>query len=137
MKEEIRRNLEESYAVINDKDPNLSTKLLDEAFAMANTPEEEREAALYVRTMLKRGRKRDDVDISSLLADVRDAVSMSYISQRFFGKERSWLSQRLNGSIVNGKPAAFTTEELKMLSDSFKTLGSKMISVSSEIHKSI
>lgn len=57
MKDCVKLKLEESFAASNDKDPNLSSKLLEEAFALTSNPEEEREAALYVRTMLRRGRK--------------------------------------------------------------------------------
>ncbi|MFK2309765.1 DUF5053 domain-containing protein [Bacteroides fragilis] len=30
-------------------------------------------------------------------------------------KDRSWLAQRINGNIVNGKPCAFTESELEIL----------------------
>lgn len=137
MREEIKTLIERSYTAIDNKDKNLSSQLLDKAFSLATSKEEEREIAVYVRKMLKRNIKRSDVDIKKLLANVRDAVSMSYISSHYFGKERSWLSQRINGNKVNGKQVAFTSEELSTLSKSLANIGNNLISVASEIHQSI
>ena len=36
------------------------------------------------------------------------ALSLSYIAQKYFGKSRAWLMQKVNGNTVNGKTAAFT-----------------------------
>ena len=53
--------------------------------------------------------------LRKVLSKVYDAVSWSYIAKDYFGKSRSWLNQRLNSFIVNGKEAQFTPEELKQL----------------------
>lgn len=137
MKECVKLKLEESFAASNDKDPDLSSKLLEEAFALTSSPEEEREAALYVRTMLRRGRKRNDVSTAELLENVRSAVSLSYIAKTYFGKGAPWLMQRINGNIVNGKPAAFTSAELMTLANALDDLGKKLLSASHGIHVSI
>lgn len=50
-----------------------------------------------------------------VLSKVYDAVSWSYIAKAYFGKSRSWLNQRLNCFVVNGKEAQFTPAELKQL----------------------
>ena len=59
--------------------------------------------------------KKIDDDIEGLKADrIREkmgeldkAISFAYIAKHYFGKSQSWLTQRLNGSIVNGKKARF------------------------------
>ncbi len=61
------------------------------------------------------------------MQEVLPAISMSYMAKRYFGKTRSWLSQRLNGSIVNGKPAKMTPEEEKKLEEALHDLGHKLI----------
>ncbi len=137
MRAEIKTLIESSYTAIDSKDQNLSSQLLDKAFSLATSKEEEREIAVYVRNMLRRNIKRSDVNVKELLANVRDVVSMSYISTHYFGKERSWLSQRINGNKVNGKQVAFTSEELDTLSKSLASIGNNLISVASEIHQSI
>lgn len=137
MKDCVKLKLEESFAASNDKDPNLSSKLLEEAFALTDSPEEEREAALYVRTMLRRGRKRNDVCPSNILGNVKSAISLSYIAKTYFDKDAPWLMQRINGNMVNGKPAAFTTAELMTLANGLEDLGKRLLSASTGIHESI
>lgn len=60
-------------------------------------------------------RKRADVDVRGSLGDLYDVLSLSYIAQHYFRKDRSWLAQRVNGNLVNGKPCAFTDDELEIL----------------------
>ena len=43
--------------------------------------------------------------IRSAMGDLGNAISFAYIAKHYFGKSQSWLTQRLNGSIVNGKAA--------------------------------
>ena len=137
MNDLIKAKLEESYAAASCSDSDLTNRLLEEAFSMASSKEEEREAALYVRQMMRRGRKRCDVNASELLGDVRSALSLSFIAKTYFGKGASWLMQRVNGNIVNGRPAAFTDDELMTLSKSLADLGKKLLSVADGIQKSI
>lgn len=60
------------------------------------------------------------------LDKVLDFASMSYIAEHYFGKSRQWLYQRINGNLINGKPADFTPEELKTLSFALSELGDVM-----------
>lgn len=53
--------------------------------------------------------------LRKVLEKVYDAVSWSYIAKTYFGKSRSWLNQRLNNFLVNGKEVQFTPEELSQL----------------------
>lgn len=46
-----------------------------------------------------------------LMGDIPEAISFSYIAKKYFGKTRGWLMQKVNGNIVNGKQASFTTDE--------------------------
>ena len=60
------------------------------------------------------------------LDKVLDFASMSYIAEHYFGKSRQWLYQRINGNLINSKPADFTQEELKTLSFALSELGDVM-----------
>lgn len=60
------------------------------------------------------------------LDKVLDFASMSYISEHYFGKSRQWLYQRINGNLINGKPADFTPDEIKTLSIALSELGDVM-----------
>jgi hypothetical protein len=67
------------------------------------------------------------------LGEIADMASMSYIAEKYFKKTRTWLYQRLNGNIVNGKPAQFTKEEketfAKALQDMSKKFHEKSLSI--------
>lgn len=67
------------------------------------------------------------------LADVTEIVSISYIAKKYFNKSRAWLAQRINGNIVNGKPAQFSSDELRTLKTALEDISLKMQDVSSKI----
>ena len=56
------------------------------------------------------------------LGEVAKIISISYIAEKYFGKTRHWLYQRLNGNTVNGKPARFTTAERQKLSEALSDI---------------
>lgn len=60
------------------------------------------------------------------LGPLAEALNMSYIARTYFGKSRSWLSQRLNGSVVNGKRASMTDDELATLTGALQDIQSKI-----------
>lgn len=55
-------------------------------------------------------------------ADIFQALNASYIAQRFFGKSRFWISQKINHNIKNGKPDDFTAEQRKTLKEALETI---------------
>lgn len=61
-----------------------------------------------------------------LLNGVDNYLSLSQIAQDYFGKSRSWLYQRINGAIVNGKPAQFTPEERQQLSNALLAISERI-----------
>ena len=60
------------------------------------------------------------------LGPLAEALNMSYIARTYFGKSRSWLSQRLNGSVVNGKRASMTDEEKATLTSALQDIQSQI-----------
>ena len=73
--------------------------------------------------------------IKEQLADMEQIVSMSYIAKTYFNKTKSWLSQRINNSVVNGKRVAFKPEEIETLNAAFQDISKKIgaFSVTSRI----
>jgi hypothetical protein len=63
------------------------------------------------------GKRVDELFEKVELGEVANIVSVAYIAQKYFGKTRHWLYQRINGSTVNGKPARFTPDEKKKLQE--------------------
>ncbi|GHV12675.1 DUF5053 domain-containing protein [Bacteroidia bacterium] len=68
----------------------------------------------------------DYVDVRLKMGNILDIVSMSYISENYFRKSKSWFSQRLNGHAVNGNPVAFTKSELGILSNALNDIGARI-----------
>lgn len=78
------------------------------------------------RTLSEAKEFKEEVELKMLLNGVDNYLSLSQIAQDYFGKTRSWLYQRLNGAIVNGKPAQFTIEEQQRLADALLDISSKI-----------
>lgn len=78
-------------------------------------------------------RKIDSIEENAIklqLQEVAEIVSLSYLAKKYFNKSRSWLYQRLNGNIVNGKPARFTEEELATFNNALQDISKKIGSLS-------
>ena len=63
------------------------------------------------------------------LGKAPQAISLSYIAKNYFGKSKEWLYQRINGNIVNGKPAHFTEEETRQLQNALHDLGAQLLKI--------
>lgn len=126
------KTLLDSIAGQYDLSADATNAMMSEAFALADSPEERQEAGAYLVASLSR-RKRPDVDVKDMLGEVAEALNLSYIAKRYFNKDRTWLYQRLNRSVVNGKAAAFTQAELARLSDSLDELSNKIHQISVQL----
>ena len=134
MNRELKLKIDELVANIGNKP--IEDELINEAFALAMSPEDKREAGKYLMQAMGK-RRRSDIDARSLISEVTDAISLSYIEKKYFGKESTWLYQRLNRSIVNGKPASFSQTELTVLADALKDLSRKLSDTSTNISQSL
>lgn len=110
--------------------------LMKKAMSLAVTPEDKAEAGRYLSDSLHT-QKRTDVKTKQLLEECSEMINLSFIARRYFNKDRSWLSQRINGSIVNGKQAAFTENELRIFSESLADIGSIISKTSLSIQNSL
>ncbi len=68
------------------------------------------------------------------MSDILLDISWAKLSQKYFGKSRSWLYHKLDGALINGKPAQFTTEEKRQLRDALKDLSVRINTCANEIH---
>ena len=71
----------------------------------------------------------DEMIFRAKLGDLPEALSFSYIAQKYFGKSRGWLMQKVNGNKVNGKIASFTDEERQQFREALQDLSKKMTAV--------
>ena len=58
--------------------------------------------------------------------DIIVDVSWAQISQKYFGKSRSWLSQKLTGIDGNGKETEFTNKEKEILKEALCDLANRI-----------
>ena len=94
----------------------IETKLMND-FENLSSEEKELVRIMFLDDFDDRAKKSlEKIDISVKMLQVSQYVSLSYIADRFFGKSRQWLNNRLKGNLVNGKPASFTRDEIKKLS---------------------
>ena len=66
--------------------------------------------------------------IRQQMEEILPFISLAYMAKTYFGKSRQWLYQRVNGLMVNGKPAQFTSAELDILNYALKDMGQKLVS---------
>ena len=94
----------------------IETKLLND-YDKLSSQEKEAVRQMFLDDFDSRMKtKVENINLSIKLMRVSQYVSLAYIADRFFGKSRQWLNNKLKGNFVNGKPVAFTTEEIKKLS---------------------
>lgn len=96
---------------------------------MLTTEEYEQGIEQFDDGMRKIIAEADEMIFRAKLGDLPDALSFSYIAQKYFGKSRGWLMQKVNGNRVNGKVATFTDEERRQLREAFQDLSEKMSAI--------
>ena len=108
---EIRKGFEEFKTLETEEEKRTFRERNKEAFEKMS----EEEKAAYGKNMQEGldaiGKRVDELYESVRLGEVAKLLSLAYISEKYFGKTRQWLYQRLNGYTVNGNPARFTDEE--------------------------
>lgn len=67
-----------------------------------------------------------EYDFKKALDDIYKPVNWADFAESYFGKSRSWFSQRINGYHVNNKEAAFTPEEKRKLVNSLLDLSKRI-----------
>ena len=63
------------------------------------------------------------------LKEIKEIVSLSYISKKYFNKDRSWIHQKINGNLKNGKPAKFSAEEIDTFNFALQDISKKISSI--------
>ena len=63
-----------------------------------------------------------EIIMKEKLKEVEPLLNYSYIAKRYFNKSRTWLYQKINGNIKNGKPCKFTEKELQTFEIALKDI---------------
>lgn len=119
------KNLRDQFVIATDEEKEKIKieldKLQDEdadAFAEA-----------MVECMKETNRNLSNFLMREQLNDILPYISVSAIAKNYFGKSKEWFYQKMNGNIVNGKPAKFTEEEIKNLNFALQDISKKISSV--------
>ena len=97
-------------------------------------PDESDAITEYVESILKKATDELDVKINEIsakvqLAEYTNILPLAYISKHYFNKTKEWLYQRINGNIVNGRPAKFTENEKSIFNNALQDISKKIGSI--------
>lgn len=111
--------MRESFNYMGEDERGSFQKLIDQYLSDKTAEETQMIADIMLECVNEDIERADalirETRLRKVLEKVYDAVSWSYIAKTYFGKSRSWLNQRLNNFLVNGKEAQFTADELSQL----------------------
>ena len=121
-------------ATVNIKDPKVRAYFDDVTDGKSPTvtlsaDEYEQGVEQFDDGMRKIIAEADEMIFRAKLGDLPEALSLSYIAQKYFGKSRGWLMQKVNGNRVNGRIAAFTFEERRQFREALQDLSKKMSAI--------
>ncbi|MDR2232891.1 MAG: DUF5053 domain-containing protein [Tannerella sp.] len=118
------------YHSASESQRNLIREKLGNDFQQLSDEEKKEVQRVFIESqheLIEEGKAViEELKLKTELEKVSRFVSMSFISRNFFGKSRQWLNNRVKGNMVNGKPAAFTRNELTVLSDALNQLAGEM-----------
>lgn len=70
---------------------------------------------------------------AKLLSVAEHGISLTHISQKYLGKSRAYLSQRLHRNTVNGKIAKLSKEEINKISAGLKSISEELRTLSASL----
>jgi hypothetical protein len=85
--------------------------------------------AMVKESMEERDKAFNEIKLRAELFLNKDIIPFSYIAKNYFKKSKSWLYQRLNGNSVNGKPATFTPDEIRIFNSALQDISKKIGSI--------
>ncbi|MDR1809431.1 MAG: DUF5053 domain-containing protein [Prevotella sp.] len=74
-------------------------------------------------------KEADDLYVRKQLSGILPAISVSYIAKTYFNKTPMWFYQRLNGNLIKGKPAKFSSEDLKTINYALQDISKRIASI--------
>jgi hypothetical protein len=93
---------------------------------MKETNENMKKAAL-----MKPKTKNDAVWLAGL--EICGFINFSGVARKYFNRTAQWLTQRLHGNEVNGKPAMFKPEEAKTFANALRDMAARLIAAADRI----
>ena len=97
-------------------------------------PGQKDEIRFFLEKILKERTKEicknvDEISIKVQLYQNADIIPLSYIAKNYFNKTKSWLYQRINENMVNGKPVKFNTSEKTIFNNALQDISKRIGSI--------
>jgi hypothetical protein len=97
-------------------------------------PDNKDEITAYTENLLESATKNLENNVNELSIKVQlirntEILPLAYIAKNYFHRTRTWLYQRINGNLVNGKPAKFTKEEKEVFNQALKDISNRIGSI--------
>jgi len=70
---------------------------------------------------------------STAFSELEDIINRTQLATQYFGKSKSWFSQRLNGCNVLNKPMSFKESEYHQLAEAFRDIAKRLQAHADEI----
>jgi hypothetical protein len=67
-----------------------------------------------------------EVTVKEKLRDILAEINYGQLCMQYFHKSPTWLYNKINRNIVNGKPSDFSQEELAMLKEALCNLSDRI-----------
>lgn len=130
LKERIRVCFEEFCTLKTEAERREHDKKF-EALMKSVPADQRRLAGQFLREVMAERRspksQKINKNFKKELEDIQNIVSLSYIAKEYFGKDRTWLYKKINGTIP------FTEDEMKILSMALKSIGNKFLDTSASL----
>ena len=108
----------------DEKEAYLDARLKELESLPDSRKKELQEAA---RTGMKRTLElASHISVMNELQRIGNIVSFASIAKDYFGKSKFWIHQRINGYLVNGKPACFTNEQIVRMAEALEDIAKQM-----------
>lgn len=130
VKERINQLKEEWKAT---KDEDARKDITEKLQALYDEHQDEFERAFY-EGFMETVEKARTYRVQDHMEPIVPIVNLSYIAEHYFHRSRGWLSQKLNGTVMNGKLVTFTKEETNILADALRDISKKLEDVANKIH---
>lgn len=124
--------------VKNIKDPKIRAYFEDitenrEPAVRLSGEELEKGANQFIHGLDKALVKGDEMIARAKLGEMAKALSLSYIAEKYFGKSRAWLMQKVNGNIVHGKQQGFTETEREQFREALEDISKNLSAIAMTI----
>lgn len=122
MKEDIEK-LKERFVNANTE---AELEAIDKEMKFLADKDTDAFAAGLIECAKDTNKEAADMLLRERLESVLPFISISTLAKIYFKRSPQWFYQRLNGSVVNGKPVKFNPSELKTLSDALVDIGKRI-----------